>query len=76
MMMMTMATTTMMMMMTTTTLMMTCEGELVYEAWISAGSELLANGASQPIELEHKNSLSGLKKLKERLSHSPMLTRY
>jgi len=59
------------------------EGELVYEAWISAGSELISNIAAVglPVMIEdnadgHKSSFpSGLKKLRDKLSHSPMLSR-
>lgn len=55
------------------------DGELIFEAWISSGT-LTSNMLTTTIEEgdEKKTSssaMTGLKKLREKLAHSPMLTR-
>ena len=52
------------------------QGELVFEAWISSGSVSSVLPTMIEEEEQHKSAVSsGLKKLKEKLSHSPMLSR-
>jgi hypothetical protein len=54
------------------------QGELIFEAWISSGSisTMLPTMMEEQVHDSKLSVTSGLKKLRDKLSHSPMLSRY